>query len=142
MKLIVEIPEAAYELLQNDGVDWLGAEHILDAVSKSTPLEKYSEKIIAETIANIWGKLPCGDVINRKAVLDALLNGNNSFGRVEDIINEIPSASLQNDILNLIRSEIKHHSEHFINDNGEDCFAIYEDDVLAIIDKYIKGDEK
>ena len=35
-----------------------------------------------------------------------------------------------------IRAEIKHHSEHFINDDGEDCLALYEDDVIEIFEKY------
>lgn len=38
MKLVIDIPEEAYELLKNEGVDWLGAEHILDAVANGTPL--------------------------------------------------------------------------------------------------------
>lgn len=42
----------------------------------------------------------------------------------------------QEPILDKIRAEIKYHSEHFINDDGDDCFAVYEDDVLNIIDKY------
>lgn len=40
------------------------------------------------------------------------------------------------EVLDKIRAEIKHHSEHFINDDGDDCLAVYEDDVLEIIDKY------
>ena len=41
MQIVIDIPEAAYKLLQSDeGVDWLGAEHILHAVSKGTPLPK------------------------------------------------------------------------------------------------------
>lgn len=44
-------------------------------------------------------------------------------------------------VLDKIREEMKHHSEHFIDDNGEDCFAIYEDDVLAIIDKCREAEE-
>ena len=33
MKLIIDIPEEAYDLLRKDGVDWLGAEHILNSVA-------------------------------------------------------------------------------------------------------------
>lgn len=40
MKIVIDIPEKAYELLNNCGVDWLGAEHILDRVAKGTPLPK------------------------------------------------------------------------------------------------------
>ena len=42
----------------------------------------------------------------------------------------------QESILDKIRAEIKYHSEHFINDDGDDCLAVYEDDVFEIIDKY------
>lgn len=40
MELIIKIPEKAYQLLKNEGVDWLGAEHILNAVANGTPLPK------------------------------------------------------------------------------------------------------
>ena len=40
MKIVIDIPEEAYNLLQNEGVDWLGAEHILDAVANGMPLPK------------------------------------------------------------------------------------------------------
>lgn len=40
MKIVIDIPEGAYELLKNEGVDWLGAEHILNAVANGTPLPK------------------------------------------------------------------------------------------------------
>lgn len=41
MKIVIDIPEDAYKLLQSDeGVDWLGAEHILQAVSNGTQLNR------------------------------------------------------------------------------------------------------
>lgn len=40
IELIVKIPEEAYKLLKNGGVDWLGAEHILTAVANGIPLQK------------------------------------------------------------------------------------------------------
>ena len=40
MKIIIDIPEKALNTLNNGGVDWLGAEHILDAVSKGIPYEE------------------------------------------------------------------------------------------------------
>lgn len=39
MRIIINIPEEAYKLLQNEGVDWLGAEHILNAVANGKPLK-------------------------------------------------------------------------------------------------------
>lgn len=39
--------------------------------------------------------------------------------------------------LEKIKADIKHNSELFTNKDGEDCLAIYEDDVIEIIDKYI-----
>ena len=38
IELVIKIPEEAYKLLQNEGVDWLGAEHILNAVANGIPL--------------------------------------------------------------------------------------------------------
>lgn len=32
-----------------------------------------------------------------------------------------------------VKSQIKQNSEHFINDDGEDSFAIYEDDAIQIL---------
>lgn len=40
IELVVKMPEEAYKLLKNKGVDWLGAEHILNAVANGTPLPK------------------------------------------------------------------------------------------------------
>lgn len=40
IELVVKIPEEAYKLLKNEGVDWLGAEHILNAVANGIPLPK------------------------------------------------------------------------------------------------------
>lgn len=40
--------------------------------------------------------------------------------------------------LNKIKAEIKRNSEIFINEDREECLAIYEDDVIEIIDKYAK----
>lgn len=40
IELVIKIPKEAHELLKNEGVDWLGAEHILNAVANGTPLSK------------------------------------------------------------------------------------------------------
>ena len=40
IELVIKIPEEAYRLLKNKGVDWLGAEHILNAVADGIPLPK------------------------------------------------------------------------------------------------------
>lgn len=45
MQIVIDITEEAYNILQNDGVDWLGAEHILDRVANGTPLPKGHGKI-------------------------------------------------------------------------------------------------
>ena len=45
MQIVIDIPKEAYELLQTDGVDWLGAEHILDAVAKGRPLPEHHGRI-------------------------------------------------------------------------------------------------
>ena len=55
MKIVIDIPEAAYKLLNNKGVDWLGAEHILGAVANGKPLSK-----------------GYGDLIDRKELLKAM----------------------------------------------------------------------
>lgn len=46
MQIVIEIPEEAYELLKNKGVDWLGAEHILNAVANGIPLPKGHGRLI------------------------------------------------------------------------------------------------
>ena len=38
MKLIIDIPNESMNLLKNKGVDWFGAEHILNAVANGIPL--------------------------------------------------------------------------------------------------------
>ena len=40
VELVIKIPKEAYQLLKNEGVDWLGAEHILNAVSNGTVIPK------------------------------------------------------------------------------------------------------
>lgn len=40
MQVVIEIPEEAYNLLKGDGVDWLGAEHILSCVAEGKVLPK------------------------------------------------------------------------------------------------------
>lgn len=57
MKLIIDIPEETYNLLKTSGVDWLGAEHILDAVSKGTPLPKGHGNIYDERDLEKLGKV-------------------------------------------------------------------------------------
>lgn len=52
MKFIIDIPEEAYKLLKNEGVDWLGAEHILNAVANATLLPKGHRFIDADEILN------------------------------------------------------------------------------------------
>ena len=46
IELVIKLPEEAYKLLQTDGVDWLGAEHILNAVANGTPLPKHYGRLI------------------------------------------------------------------------------------------------
>lgn len=41
IELVIKIPEESYKLLKNEGVDWLGAEHILNAVANGTPLQEH-----------------------------------------------------------------------------------------------------
>ena len=52
IEVVAKIPEEAYKLLKNKGVDWLGAEHILNAVANGTPLPKGHGRIIDETKIN------------------------------------------------------------------------------------------
>ena len=48
VKLIIEIPKMALEVLNTTGVDWLGAEHILSAVSHGVPLDDIKAEIAEE----------------------------------------------------------------------------------------------
>lgn len=45
MKVVIEIPDEAYELLQTDRVDWLGAKHILNAVANGKRLDEVLDEI-------------------------------------------------------------------------------------------------
>ena len=40
MRVVIDIPGEAYNLLNGDGVDWLGAEHILSCVAEGKVLPK------------------------------------------------------------------------------------------------------
>jgi hypothetical protein len=53
MQIVIEIPEESYRLLQNKGVDWLGAEHILTAVANGIPLPKGHGRLIDADAINI-----------------------------------------------------------------------------------------
>ena len=46
VKLVINITEEAYNLLQNEGVDWLGAEHILNAIVNGKLLPKGHGRLI------------------------------------------------------------------------------------------------
>ena len=47
-EIVIKIPDKAYDVLTSSGVDWLGAEHILNAVANGKVLPKGNEKLIAE----------------------------------------------------------------------------------------------
>lgn len=56
IEIVIKIPEAAYKILKSDkGIDWLGAEHILNAVANGTPLPK------GQSILAIDTPKTCGD---------------------------------------------------------------------------------
>lgn len=63
MKIVIDIPEEAYELLNNEGVDWLGAEHILNAVANGIPLPKNHGRLIdySWVVDNVIKKLGIKD---------------------------------------------------------------------------------
>lgn len=46
IELVIKMPEGAYNLLKTSGVDWLGAEHILNVVANGTPLPKGHGRLI------------------------------------------------------------------------------------------------
>lgn len=86
IELVIKMPEEAYNLLKTSGVDWLGAEHILNAVANGTPLDTHDEEIIATTVESIWGKPPYTEVLDKiraeieEQVLERLLdNGDDWF---------------------------------------------------------------
>lgn len=64
IELVIKIPEEAYNLLQNGGVDWLGAEHILDRVANGIPLPKNH-----------------GDLIDRSKIYKAINNLKDNWNR-------------------------------------------------------------
>lgn len=55
MQIVIDIPEEAYNLLKGDGVDWLGAEHILSCVEKGKILPKGHGRLIdADSVIKYW----------------------------------------------------------------------------------------
>ena len=54
IELVIKIPKEAYKLLQTDGVDWLGAEHILDAVANGTVLEPHGDLKDVSKLESDW----------------------------------------------------------------------------------------
>ena len=54
MKLIIDIPDSAYDFLSNT----------VDAIAVGTPLEKHDEEIIKETVESIWGKQPYNELLD------------------------------------------------------------------------------
>ena len=48
IELVIRLPKGAYDVLQSTGVDWIGAEHILDAVSKGKILPKGHGELITK----------------------------------------------------------------------------------------------
>ena len=64
MKMVIDITEQAYNLLQNEGVDWLGAEHILDAVAKGKPVEECEDCVSRQAVlAEMYKRKENGDAI-------------------------------------------------------------------------------
>lgn len=43
------------------------------------------------------------------------------------------SASAVDSAIAMAKSQLRDASEHFVNDEGDDCFAIYEDDAIKIV---------
>lgn len=58
VELVIKIPNEAYNLLKTSGVDWLGAEHILNAVANGTPLPKGHGRLIDGSKLKV--ELECG----------------------------------------------------------------------------------
>lgn len=94
MKLIIDIPKNAYDLLQGEGVDWLGAEHILDAVAKGKPVEK------------------CDYCVSLNAVIDVFdtwwahnHESDNAIEILEDKLNVLPPVTPQPKIAHVISDE-------------------------------------
>ena len=78
MEIVIEIPEEAYNLLKGDGVDWLGAEHILSCVEKGKVLPKghgdlVDRNAINERFNSIYNDaINCSNQSSDKYLLDKL----------------------------------------------------------------------
>ena len=42
----------------------------------------------------------------------------------------------------MAKSQLRDASEHFINDDGDDCFAIYEDDAIKVVTAILESLKK
>ena len=60
MKLIINIPIEAFELLNTTGVDWLDAEHILSAVANGIPLDDVKAEFVNSYPKNWAGEPELG----------------------------------------------------------------------------------
>lgn len=72
-----------------------------------------------------------------KAIIDKVYKAGYNAGFKKGV-----KTKFDNSVDEKIKAEIKRNSELFINKDGEDCLAIYEDDVIEIIDKYANMKEE
>ena len=86
MKLLIDIPQEAYKLLQTDGVDWLGAEHILNAVANGIPLPKghgelkdataMISKLCTNEASELFGSVTCAEFMDFINDADTIIEAN------------------------------------------------------------------
>lgn len=86
MKIVIDIPEAAYKLLQSDeGVDWLGAEHILQAVSSGEPLPKGHGRLVDIS------KIDKDRMESDNPIIYLTINGQYTEALSLDYLNDLPT---------------------------------------------------
>ncbi len=77
MQIVIDIPKAAFDLLQDTGVDWLGAVHILDAVANGILLPEghgniYDENDIKKGLENPYQRQTVLNSLNSiKPIIEA-----------------------------------------------------------------------
>ena len=148
MQVVVDIPEGAYNLLKTSGVDWLGAEHILNAVANGTALPKGHGRLIDVNEITAFRELECNghdiDSLNEfKTIVEAdeCTCKESKVMTFEDkaeiIISQLREDrdKLQN-IINQIKTEIEDTGAYEQEVHGKTEFLRGINYCLSILDKY------
>jgi hypothetical protein len=162
IELVIKIDDETYKnIIENGFIYAEDIEYVTQSIKKSTQLPKGHGELIDRNnllkeqycIEDEWSgnKINIVEVMKIK-IADAIVEEDEVFkcehcskkkgslGCCSTVNNNWVYSCAEGQkewLLDKIRAEIKHKSEHFINEDGEDSLGLYEDDVFEIINKYI-----